>query len=97
VENAIWHGLNPSEKPEKWLNISFDTSQNLKIIIEDNGIGRIASGKTEKMHKSMGTDITKERLSLYNHTNDTKVLLTILDIEEEGIAQGTRITLTYNN
>jgi hypothetical protein len=45
----------------------------------------------------MGTDITKERLSLYNHTNDTKVLLTILDIEEEGIAQGTRITLTYNN
>jgi len=97
VENAIWHGLNPSEKPEKWLNISFDTSQNLKIIIEDNGIGRIASGKTEKMHKSMGTDITKERLSLYNHTNDTKVLLTILDIEEEGIPQGTRITLTYNN
>lgn len=97
VENAIWHGLNPSEKDEKWLNISFDTSHHLKITIEDNGIGRIASGKTEKMHKSMGTDITKERLSLYNHTNDAKVLLTILDIEEEGIPLGTRITLTYNN
>ncbi|WP_111309953.1 histidine kinase [Confluentibacter sediminis] len=96
VENAIWHGLNPSRKPEKKLNIIFDTTQNLKITIEDNGIGRQASENIEKLHKSMGTSITKERLSLYNHINDSKMHLNIIDLEENGIPQGTKIILTYN-
>ena len=96
VENAIWHGLSPSEKIEKRLTIRFDTTHYLKIIIEDNGVGRKASGEIKRMHKSMGTNITKERLSLYNHNNDTKILLKIVDLEENGLSQGTRILLTYN-
>ncbi|GAA4804932.1 histidine kinase [Litoribaculum gwangyangense] len=96
VENAIWHGLNPSEKAEKQLTIIFDTTKALKITIQDNGIGRKASGNSKKMHKSMGTDITKERLSLFNHTNDINLHLTILDLEENGIPSGTKIILNYN-
>jgi sensor histidine kinase YesM len=97
VENAIWHGLHPSSKPEKKLSVTFDTSQQLQIIIEDNGVGRKESGKAKKTHPSAGTRITQERLSLYNHISEAKMHLNILDLEnDEGVPEGTRITITYN-
>lgn len=97
VENAIWHGLHPSGKPEKKLLVTFDTSQQLQITIEDNGVGRKESGKAKKTHPSAGTHITQERLSLYNHISEAKMHLNILDLENnKGMPEGTRITLTYN-
>lgn len=97
VENAIWHGLHPSSKPEKKLSVTFDTSQQLQITIEDNGVGRKESGKAKKTHASAGTHITQERLSLYNHISEAKMHLNILDLEnDEGMPEGTRITITYN-
>ncbi|RUA15771.1 MAG: histidine kinase [Flavobacteriia bacterium] len=97
VENAIWHGLHPSGKPEKKLSVTFDTSQQLQITIEDNGVGRKESGKAKKTHPSAGTRITQERLSLYNHISEAKMHLDILDLEnDEGMPEGTRITITYN-
>jgi sensor histidine kinase YesM len=97
VENAIWHGLYPSNKPEKKLSLVFDTSKQLQIIIEDNGIGRKESSKTKKTHQSAGTNITKERLTLYNHVSHTQMQLSILDLEDNGKPSGTRITITYND
>ncbi|WP_417867128.1 histidine kinase [Xanthomarina gelatinilytica] len=97
VENAIWHGLYPSNKPEKNLSLVFDTSKQLQIIIEDNGIGRKESSKTKKTHQSAGTNITKERLTLYNHVSHTQMQLSILDLEDNGKPSGTRITITYND
>lgn len=96
VENAIWHGLSTSDNPEKILTIIFDTSECLKIIIEDNGIGRKASSEKKKLHKSMGTNITQERLALYNHSNDTSISLEIIDLEAENTSLGTRVILTYS-
>ncbi len=96
VENAIWHGLSTSDNPEKKLTIIFDTSECLKIIIEDNGIGRKASSEKKKLHKSMGMNITQERLALYNHSNDTSISLEIIDLEAENIPLGTRVILTYS-
>lgn len=97
VENAIWHGLYPSNKPEKKLSLVFDTSKQLQITIEDNGIGRKESSKTKKTHQSAGTNITKERLTLYNHVSHTQMQLSILDLEDNGKPSGTRITITYND
>lgn len=96
VENAIWHGLRPSNKAEKTLSVTFDTTEQLRIIIEDNGVGRVESAKAKKLHKSAGTYITKERLSLYNHINDSKMHLSILDLEENDVSAGTRIIIAYN-
>ncbi|MCM4169390.1 histidine kinase [Arenibacter sp. H213] len=96
VENAIWHGLHPSLRGEKKLTIFFDTTNDLKIIIEDNGIGRKESAKKKKLHNSMGTTILQDRLTLYNHLNDHAIYYKITDLEEEDRALGTRITLTYN-
>lgn len=95
VENAIWHGLKPSLKATKKLLLIFDTSDSLEIVIEDNGIGRKESAKNKKMHNSMGTNIVQDRLTLYNHLNDHSINLKITDLEKDGVALGTRITLTY--
>ena len=97
AENAIWHGLYPSNKKDKKLNITFDTTENLKIIIEDNGVGRQASRMKEKLHKSMGMKITKERLSLFNHLNNPTIHLVFTDLLEGETPLGTRVTLTYTN
>lgn len=96
VENAIWHGLNTSNNPEKILTVTFDTTKCLKITIEDNGIGRKASSEKKKLHKSMGMKITQERLALYNHSNDTSIYLEVVDLEVKNIPLGTRVTLTYS-
>ena len=95
VENAIWHGLRPSQSGQKLLKITFDTSDILKIIIEDNGIGRKASSTENKMHKSMGMEITRERLALFNHSNETSIKLEIIDLESENRPLGTKVVLTY--
>ena len=95
VENAIWHGLQPSLKKEKKLNIIFDTTESLKIIIEDNGIGRKESAKKKKLHNSMGTTIVLDRLTLYNYLNDHAIFIKTTDLEDDGEDSGTRIKLTY--
>ena len=96
VENAIWHGLNTSNNPEKILTVTFDTNDCLKITIEDNGIGRKASNEKKKTYKSMGMKITQERLALYNHSNDTSIRLEVKDLELKKIPAGTRVILTYS-
>lgn len=97
VENAIWHGLSTSANPVKTLTIIFDTSECLKIIIEDNGIGRKASSGKKKLHKSLGMNITQERLALYNHSNNISINLEIFDLEAGNTPLGTRVILTYSH
>lgn len=96
VENAIWHGLHPSLKEEKKLIVTFDTTENLKIIIEDNGIGREESAKKKKLHTAMGTTLIRDRLALHNHLSDHVVRLEITDLQKNGGGVGTRVTLIYN-
>jgi nitrate/nitrite-specific signal transduction histidine kinase len=84
-------------KIQKTLNIIFDTAENLKIIIEDNGIGRKESGKKKKLHESMGTTIVQDRLTLFNYLNDQAIHLKIIDLEDEGRALGTKIILIYED
>lgn len=96
VENAIWHGLHPSLKADKKLAVTFDTTESLKIIIEDNGIGREESAKKKKLHAAMGTTLIRDRLAMHNHLSDHSVLLEITDLKQNGRALGTRVTLNYN-
>lgn len=70
IENAVWHGLMHKEG-EGLINITIRENGNLLLcVIEDNGIGREkALGLQEKTlmeHKSMGLQITEERLRLLN-------------------------------
>jgi ligand-binding sensor domain-containing protein/anti-sigma regulatory factor (Ser/Thr protein kinase) len=95
AENAIWHGLlHKKEKGKVTIGIK-KTNDALRIIIEDNGIGR---GKAAEMKsknstssKSYGMQITEQRIKQLNNKNTIDT--TDLKDENEN-ACGTRVELS---
>jgi sensor histidine kinase YesM len=97
VENAIKHGL-LHKKGRKTLSIRFNIEYNvLTCLITDNGIGRERSAEIKKRspqhHRSFATRATEKRLSLINENREKKIILTITDLFENGIASGTEVLL----
>ncbi len=93
VENAILHGIRhlTERKGEILLNLSIKDSV-LLCVITDNGIGRRASSEINKQrqesHKSMGVDITMERISSYQALYGDKMETNIADL-----GTGTRVEI----
>jgi len=101
AENAIWHGLMHREgQGHLELELSMD-NKILTCAITDNGVGRnkaseIKSKSIEKQ-KSMGLQITKERLALHNKNHDAQTFFNIEDLtDNEGKSAGTRVVLKMN-
>lgn len=96
VENAIWHGLhNKAENGHLLIDITEVENNRLKIIIEDNGVGRLASSKLKKgqtNHKSYGIDITINRIKMLDEGNEVR----IIDLYQQEKATGTRIEIFLN-
>jgi len=99
VENAVWHGLMHKTEPGI-LNITLSTENNVLICaIVDNGVGRafseVSGSKSVQNQKSMGIQITRQRLALINGKNDSEH--NVFDIEDlyddEGNASGTKVLL----
>jgi len=99
VENAVWHGLMHKAEPG-WLKISIGLEGNvLTGIVEDNGVGRAfakaSESKSVEKNKSMGIQITRQRLALINGNaglaeND----FAIEDLfDESGHPAGTKVLL----
>jgi tetratricopeptide (TPR) repeat protein len=101
AENAIWHGLMHKEGQGK-LEIELKTDDKVLICaISDNGIGRkkasALKSKSAEKQKSMGLQITKERLALLNEEFSSETFLHIEDLfDKEGMPSGTRVTLKMN-
>ncbi|WP_311083356.1 sensor histidine kinase [Paenibacillus polymyxa] len=62
VENAIIHGVEPSDSPCKLMIASMISKDNLIITIQDNGVG--FNPKTDLGSSSIGTANVKERLKI---------------------------------
>lgn len=98
VENAILHGLNP-KKEAGLLQIDIRLAGNVMICsIIDNGIGREKSAEMKrnsaKEHKSMGMDITKQRLQILNTMNQSNLSVRINDLKDEkGLPIGTKVDI----
>lgn len=98
IENAIWHGLLPSKNEKKRLLIKVVLQDDsIKIIVDDNGAGR--KNKSQKQskngHKSMGMEIVKERIELFNNSYKDKIDYEIIDKKNnEGQPEGTRVVFT---
>ncbi|MFK7814511.1 MAG: tetratricopeptide repeat protein [Maribacter sp.] len=100
LENALWHGLS-SIKGEKKILLSVRKAADenyIHISITDNGIGRIASEEIKQSkvlkRKSVGIDITKERLSNFSKDYLNTFNLEILDLyKEDGTPEGTKVIL----
>lgn len=99
IENAIWHGLIPSNREEKSLFIKINQKENVThIIIEDNGVGRqIGTSIPDSLKdskKSLGLKITKERIHLYNQNRTNQINFQIIDKTK---SSGTIIHIQINN
>jgi len=83
VENAIWHGIMNQEAPGE-VKISIEEGDfYFKILINDNGVGREAARQIKSRqkvhHQSLGMDITRQRLKLYNFKRKEKLTIQIED------------------
>lgn len=98
AENAIWHGLmNKGEQGHLIISLSKENTI-LKCIITDNGVGRKKAAelksKSVEKNKSMGLQITKERLALLNKDKNEDSFFKVEDLyDDQGNANGTRIIL----
>jgi len=98
AENAIWHGL--MHKPEKGqldIEISSEKDQ-LYIRITDDGIGREKSRQIESksaiLHKSMGQQITMERIAVLSNHDPAKSSVRVNDlVNADGNGAGTEVII----
>ena len=101
VENAIWHGLMPVKKESKELTIRVRQKKlEMEIIIEDNGAGRPKNKKYKptNAHKSMGTEITQDRIELFNKSYNSNISCITEDkVDQNGMPAGTLVRLTFMN
>lgn len=102
VENAIWHGLMHKEEDRGKLLVNIKPTKDetgLYFIIEDNGIGRKKAReiktRTAAKHKSVGMQITKNRIEIANQLFDTNTTVKVEDLKDKltGKATGTRVTV----
>ena len=99
LENALWHGLSSKKGDKKIILSVFKPSEGfIQIDIEDNGIGRIASAKikSEKVinRKSIGIDLTKERLQNFIKDFQNPFSLVFDDlVDEHKNPKGTKVAL----
>jgi len=83
VENAIKHGVAEMNDRGRIKVVFSKNGDNLKIIVDDNGVGFKAAGKSSrKSHKSLALDIFKERLLLLSYSNKKRVVYNISDKNE---------------
>jgi len=99
VENAIWHGLmHKEERGSLYIGMHVE-GDTLICVIRDNGIGRrraeLLKSKSAEKHKSMGLQITAERMALLTGAGEAGHFFRIEDLyDKEDNATGTQVILT---
>lgn len=96
VENALRHGLFHKEG-KRWLSITVEEYiKNIRIRIEDNGVGRNAAKaiSLESEHLSFASGANAERMKLLNHLNDLHLYIQIIDkLTANGDPEGTLVII----
>ena len=101
VENAIWHGFMPlDDNGILTIQIGME-GEKLVIEIDDNGIGRKKSGDLKStsptFRKSMGTQITKERMDLQRELSGILINVETIDkYSNSGTSTGTQVRIVVD-
>lgn len=99
IENAILHGLFPKMDTNGFLKVTFiDETDQIRCIIEDNGIGRNEAKKINEKkqhyHKSMGMSVTHDRIEKLKKINKLNAEYMIYDLlDDKGNSEGTKVIL----
>ena len=102
VENALEHGIKALKNGVVKIEFAMYDDNNLVCTIEDNGIGRekaavikekLSKSNLKTKHRSMGTQITNERLKILHNRSEIIDFVQIIDLKDEysGAAKGTRV------
>lgn len=94
VENALWHGL-PPRSGVRSLRVVFTARDGgLRCIVRDNGVGRAKAAPRPDGHRSLGTELTNERLRLLTHRLQQKGSYVINDLlDTDGTPAGTEVII----
>ncbi len=95
VENAILHGFQNLQR-QAVLNVDYNVMPDrIVCTITDNGVGRKKANDVKKFknksHKSMGIEVTKDRLKSLGGGREG--VLTYEDLKENGKPVGTKVTV----
>ena len=100
IENSIVHGVMHKEDGMGQITIRIEEydKDTLRCSVIDNGIGRKASAilnqERNKTHKSIGMQLTRERLKDLNKPENAEKAYVVTDLEDEnGKALGTKTTI----
>ena len=99
IENSIWHGILPMQKPGTIIISVKETGDEIMFSIEDNGIGVEASKEKKKQnghtHISRGMEITTGRINLLKTmTNSEMAVKGPFEVKnEKGETVGTRVEI----
>ncbi len=97
VENAILHGVAPLKKGGViQVRYGKHTEHTILCTVEDNGIGREASSRINRggKHRSLGLQVTQDRLILIQQQTGIALTLKTLDLrDDQGISRGTRVEM----
>ncbi|MCK5839698.1 MAG: histidine kinase, partial [Bacteroidales bacterium] len=97
IENSIEHGIK-HKKSKGNIHIRFTLKDNMIVFeVEDDGVGREkAKGilyKQNKEHKSLATEIIRERIRVLNKKQKKKIAINIFDLKNvKDEPAGTRVT-----
>jgi sensor histidine kinase YesM len=106
IENAIWHGAVSNGEPVHLVIRFYKKGPHLVCMIEDNGVGIIASLKSKSdqvtiagmsHHQSMAIENTKQRIRVLNEKYNLNSSLVIEDKSRlnGGRESGTLVTLEF--
>lgn len=98
VENSILHGLSALTMRKGKLTITFSQTNNiLNCTIDDNGIGRKKAieikSRKDSGRKSMGMEVTKDRIDILNLQDNISSKINIIDKVEDDIPMGTTVEI----
>ncbi|MBE0647133.1 MAG: histidine kinase [Bacteroidales bacterium] len=95
VENAVKHGLLHRESGGLLTIRVIHVDHFLRIEVEDNGIGRQASGTRTSTGTGKGLQIMQEFLDLYEKITGTSIPWEVTDLSDDsGKPAGTRVVIT---
>lgn len=99
VENAIRHGLRyKREKGSLWIRY-FQRDGQLVCEVEDNGVGRKRAAELTAARpayqKSLGMQITSDRLSYLNELYGMESRVKIIDLLDQKVAAGTKVIINF--
>lgn len=98
VENALLHGIHALKKEGEITLNFYPKSNHLICEIVDNGVGRARSKQINqnRIHQSVGMDITEKRLNFFNKNSSHNSMEIIDLLDSQNHAAGTKVILEMN-